>query len=82
MCVGYALGCTLFIKILCYNSLKRKHSLAGNRTPVSCVTDRDTHHYTTKDYLNDNEKYPLYKYKLQMQHVLYCIVQPFDGAKY
>ena len=28
---------------------RKMHSLAGNRTPVSCVTDRDTHHYTTKD---------------------------------
>ena len=28
---------------------KKVSSLAGNRTPVSCVTDRDTHHYTTKD---------------------------------
>ena len=28
-----------------------KSSLAGNRTQVFCVTDRDTHHYTTKDHL-------------------------------
>ena len=33
-----------------YNKYKTVHSLAGNRTPVSCVTDRDTHHYTTKDW--------------------------------
>ena len=27
-------------------------SPAGNRTPVSCVTGRDTYHYTTEDWLN------------------------------
>ena len=33
-----------------YLWLKKKlNSLAGNRTPVSCVTDRDNHHYTTKE---------------------------------
>ena len=48
---------------------KRKNSLAGNRTPVSCVTDRDTHHYTTKDCMNDNENYSLYIYKVQTEHL-------------
>ena len=36
-----------------------KNSLAGNRTPVSCVTDRDTHHYTTKDVHMLNNKITL-----------------------
>ena len=35
-----------------------KNSLAGNRTPVSCVTDRDTHHYTTKElYIRGYEEH-------------------------
>ena len=31
------------------NKLAKRFSVAGNRTPVSCVTGRDTHHYTTTD---------------------------------
>ena len=30
---------------------KKKHSVAGNRTPVSRVTGGDTYHYTTTDWL-------------------------------
>ena len=37
---------------------EEKNSLAGNRTPVSCVTDRDTHHYTTKEpYISRYEEH-------------------------
>ena len=38
--------------------IKKKNNLAGNRTPVSCVTDRDTHHYTTKElYIKGSEEH-------------------------
>ena len=43
-------------RILCVWNFKldkdpflKTNSLAGNWTPVSCVTNRDTHHYTTKE---------------------------------
>ena len=30
---------------------KKVTSPTGNRTPVSCVTGRDTYHYTIEDWL-------------------------------
>ena len=43
------------VSVLCKSkksTISKTSSPAGNRTPVSRVTGRDTHHYTTEEFVN------------------------------